>query len=115
MIRNKKIYTFYTPKQVCINKIKDLSFSQSPLKPKLLMERINSLGFSEMLDQKSDFKPLEKESFFLAHSKEYVENVFNKTGNYKSNNLPWSKNLVNSLGYTNASLYHAKRHAIPSR
>ena len=112
MIRNKKIYTFYTPKQVCINKIKDLSFSQSPLKPKLLMERIDTLGFSEMLDQKSDFKPLEKESFFLAHSKEYVENVFNKTGNYKSNNLPWSKNLVNSLGFTNASLYHAKRHAI---
>lgn len=112
MIRNKKIYTYYTPKQVCINKIKDLSFSQSPLKPKLLMERIDTLGFSEMLDKKSDFKPFEKESFFLAHSKQYVENVFNKTGNYKSNDLPWSKNLVNSLGYTNASLYHAKRHAI---
>ena len=112
MIRNKKIYTYYTPKQVCINKIKDLSFSQSPLKPKLLMERIDTLGFSEMLDKKSDFKPFEKESFFLAHSKHYVENVFNKTGNYKSNDLPWSKNLVNSLGYTNASLYHAKRHAI---
>jgi acetoin utilization deacetylase AcuC-like enzyme len=112
MIRNKKIYTYYTPKQVCINKIKDLSFSKSPLKPKLLMERIDTLGFSEMLDKKSDFKPFEKESFFLAHSKQYVENVFNKTGNYKSNDLPWSKNLVNSLGYTNASLYHAKRHAI---
>lgn len=68
MIRNKKIYTFYTPKQVCINKIKDLSFSQSPLKPKLLMERINTLGFSEMLDQKSDFKPYNKKDFKIAHS-----------------------------------------------
>jgi len=62
------------------------------------MERINILGFSEMLDQKSDFKPLKKDSFLLAHSNQYVENVFNKTGNYNSNSLPWSKNLVSSLG-----------------
>ena len=48
MKRNKKIYTYYTPKQVCIDQIKDRSFSQSPLKPKLLMERIDILGFSEI-------------------------------------------------------------------
>ena len=112
MKRNKKIYTYYTPKQVCIDQIKDRSFSQSPLKPKLLMERINTLELSEMLDQKSDFKPLNKVDFKIAHSNQYVENVFNKTGNYNSNSIPWSKNLVTSLGYTNASLYHAKRHAI---
>ncbi len=112
MIRNKKIKTFYTDKQVCFDSIRESSFSQSPLKPYLLMEKIKNGPYAEMLDITDNFEPIKKEDYLYAHTKEYVDNVYNKTGNYRSNGLPWSQNLVDSLPYTTGSLYAAKKHAI---
>jgi acetoin utilization deacetylase AcuC-like enzyme len=106
----KTIKTFYTPKQVCLN-MKG-SFSLSPLKPKLLIEKIKQKDYEKHFDITDDFEPIKKEDFLLAHTDEYVENVFNKTGNYKSNSLPWSKELVDSLPYTTGSLLAAKKYAI---
>lgn len=111
-MRNKKIKTFYTDKQVCFDSIKEKSFSQSPLKPALLIEKIKKGPYSELLDIIADFEPIAKEDFEIAHSKEYIENVFNKTGNYNSNGLPWSENLAKSLPYTSGSLYAASKFAI---
>jgi hypothetical protein len=108
---NKQIKTFYTEKQVCFDSIQDRSFSQSPLKPFLLMNRIKNSEFNNAFDIVDDFSPFKREDFLTAHTEAYVDNVFNKTGNYRSNSLPWSKNLVESLTYTNASLYTAMRHA----
>jgi acetoin utilization deacetylase AcuC-like enzyme len=110
--RSKKIRTFYTDQQVCFDNIQNASFSKSPLKPYLLMQRIRHLGFSDLFLQTSKFEPFTKADFELAHTPLYVENVFNGEGNYRSNNLPWSKNLVHSLGYTNAALYEAKKYAL---
>ena len=112
MIRNKKIKTFYTDKQVCFDSIRESSFSQSPLKPYLLMEKIKNGPYSDMLDITDKFEPIKKEDYYIAHTEEYVNNVYNKTGNYRSNGLPWSQNLVDSLPYTTGSLYAAKKHAI---
>jgi len=112
MIRNKKIKTFYTDKQVCFDSIRESSFSQSPLKPYLLMEKINNGPYANMLDITDEFEPIKKEDYYIAHTKDYVNNVYNKTGNYRSNGLPWSQNLVDSLPYTTGSLYAAKKHAI---
>jgi len=105
------ITTFFTEKQVCFDSIREQSFSQSPLKPYLLMLRLNDLGLSDYFDIRDDFKPFEKSDFEMAHTRSYIDNVFNKTGNYASNGLPWSENLVESLTYTNSALYHAMRHA----
>ena len=112
MIRNKKIKTFYTDKQVCFDSIRESSYSQSPLKPYLLMEKIKNGPYSDMLDITDKFDPIKKEDYYIAHTEEYVNNVYNKTGNYRSNGLPWSQNLVDSLPYTTGSLYAAKKHAI---
>ena len=49
-MRNKKIKTFYTPKQVCFDSIKEKSYSQSPLKPALLIDKINNSEYSDMLE-----------------------------------------------------------------
>lgn len=106
----KKIKTFYTPKQVCTQI--SSSFSKSPLKPKLLMEKIQNEGYGEYFDIVDDFKPIEKSDFLIAHTEEYVNNFYNKTGNYMSNALPWSQELVDSLPYTTGSLLAAKRFAI---
>lgn len=112
MKRNTKIKTFYTDKQVCFDSIKESSYSQSPLKPYLLMEKIKNGNYADMLDITDAFEPIQKEDYYLAHTKTYVDNVYNKTGNYASNGLPWSKNLVSSLPYTTGALYAAKEHAI---
>ena len=109
--REKKILTFYNLKQVCFSNIKDESYSQSPLKPYLLMKRIKEGKYAEMLKVKSDFMPYEKHDFLIAHTKKYVNNMFNGKGNCKSNGVPWSKNLIESLTYTNSSLYNAIKHA----
>lgn len=107
----RKIKTFYTEKQVCFDSIKDQSFSQSPLKPYLLMNRIKESDFKDAFEIVDNFSPFKREDFFIAHTEEYVANVFNKEGNYRSNSLPWSENLVESLTYTNAALYNAMRYA----
>jgi acetoin utilization deacetylase AcuC-like enzyme len=75
------------------------------------MKKIKDDGY-ENFDIVDDFKPIKKSDFYIAHTKEYVNNVYNKTGNYSSNGLPWSKELVSSLTYTTGSLLAAKRHAI---
>ena len=109
--QNQKIKTFYTEKQVCFDSIQDQSFSQSPLKPFLLMNKINNSEFGSAFEIIDDFSPFKRKDFLSAHTAEYIDNVFNKTGNYNSNSLPWSENLVESLTYTNASIYNAMRHA----
>ena len=105
-----KIKTFYTPKQVCTKMTS--SFSKSPLKPMLLMQKIKGKEYNAFFDIIDDFEPINKADFYLAHTKTYVDNVYKKEGNYTSNSLPWSKELVKSLPYTTGSLLAAKRHAI---
>ena len=112
MTRKPSITTFYTEKQVCFDAIQERSYSKSPLKPYLLMEKIKNGPNPEHFSIKNDFEPFEKSDFELAHTKEYIENFFNKTGNYNSNSVPWSENLVESVTYTNSAMYHAIAHSI---
>ncbi len=109
---NPKITTFFTEKQVCSTNIDATSSSRSPQKPLLLMKRLKQNGYIKMLDIIEKFEPVSRKDFLLAHTKEYVDNVFNKKGNYDSNMLPWSENLIKSLPYTTGSLYQAKKYAI---
>ena len=111
-MRNPTIKTFYTDRQVCFDGISDASVSKSPLKPSLLIKRLKKNGYAKMLDIEEKFEPVSRKDFAIAHTKEYIDNVYNKKGNYNSNMLPWSQNLVNSLPYTTGSLYHAKKYAI---
>ncbi len=110
--RTKKILTFYTDQQVCTDQIQNASFSKSPLKPYLLMQRIKTKGLNTIFKRNSNFAPFTKEDFKIAHTETYINNFFQGEGNYLSNSLPWSKNLVHSVCYTNAALYEAKKHSI---
>jgi acetoin utilization deacetylase AcuC-like enzyme len=102
------IKTFYNHKQVMENNI-EKSYSKSPLKPKLLLRYLKRLGLIEhFFDIHHTFRPFIKEDFLIAHTEKYVDAVFTGTKPLcSSNNLPWSKELVKSLCYTNASLYKA--------
>lgn len=66
--RAKRISTFYTEKQVCFENIQSGSFSKSPLKPYLLMQRIKKKGLNKHFSIKSDFEPFTKEDFTIAHT-----------------------------------------------
>lgn len=111
-MRNRRIKTFFNENQVCIDNIRERSFSQSPLKPLLLMNKIINSDLKEMLDITNNFNPVDMEDLKLAHTEEYINNVFSRTGNFNSNGLPWSENLVNSLLWTTGSLLSASIFAI---
>lgn len=112
MQRKQTITTFYTDKQVCFDSIREHSYSQSPLKPYLLMQKIERGERQSHFEVHSDFPPFNQEEFLLAHTEEYVSNFFNKTGNYRSNGIPWSENLATSVTYTNSAIYHAIKHSL---
>ena len=97
MKKKPTIATFYTKNQVCFDSIRERSYSQSPLKPYLLMQKIERSEHISHFDIHTDFKPFQQEDFLLAHSPEYVSNFFNQTGNYRSNGIPWSENLATSV------------------
>lgn len=108
----KKIKTFYSDKQVCFDNFGEISYSKSSQKPYLLMKRFDETGYANLLDIDGSFEPIKKEDFYIAHTEEYVENVYTGTGNCGSNALPWTQNLVDSLPYTTSSLYAASKWAI---
>jgi len=108
--RKKRIKTFYTKKQVLTDD--NTNYSQSPQKPKLLLDLIRKEGLKRKYNISSSFKPFSVDDFYIAHTKDYVDNFFTGTGNCSSNNLAWSKQFVDSVCYTNSSLYHAIRNSI---
>jgi len=106
------IKTFYNHQQVMEANI-DKSFSKSPLKPKLLLKYLKKLGYyDDYLEIDNSFKPFEKSDFLIAHTEKYIDSLMNGIKPLcSSNGLPWSKELVTSLGYTNSSLYNAMHYA----
>ena len=108
----RKIVAFYTPKQVLQENIA-LSTSKSPLKPKLVMSDLMKVANKHVRIQPM-FKPMTKADFTIAHTPEWVNEVFhfNKPGEKLASAIPWSEELVTSLGYTTSSLYHAIKHSI---
>jgi acetoin utilization deacetylase AcuC-like enzyme len=112
IMKNSKIKIFYTPKQVNTNTNIIGTTSRSPLKPMLLMRAFSDLGFDKHFDINSTFEPFTDGDFKLAHTTKYVDAFFKgEQPLCSSNGLPWSKELADSVRYTNASLYNAVRHS----
>ncbi len=110
-MRNAKLYTFYHPKMVLMKGGKNIS--KSPQKPKLLLDFMERNKLKMYVELRQDFRPFTQEEFYLAHTQLYVDNFFSgKKPLSVSNNLDWSPHFVESVQYTNASLYHAIRYAI---
>lgn len=107
---NKKVSTFYRAEQAIQSPV---GFSNSPMKPFLLMNKINSMNLSSYFDIKNEFRPFTNSDFQIAHEKEYIENYFNGIQPLAgSNGLQWSSEFANSIRYTNSSLYHAQKYSL---
>jgi acetoin utilization deacetylase AcuC-like enzyme len=106
---------FYREEMVNDDYSMELSVSKSPLKPKLVVENLLK-GPLKSLIEVSSFEPLGKDDFTIAHDSTYVDNVFN--GVYPdcaTNGIPWSPKLIDTIRYTNGSLYSAMRDAVSNR
>ncbi len=106
------IKIFYNKNQSVTKQISK-SGSRSPEKPKLLLNYLEQKNLLRHFEINSDFFPFEKNNFLIAHTEEYVNAVFEgKSPLCTSNCLPWSPELVQSVCWTNSSLYHAIRHSV---
>jgi acetoin utilization deacetylase AcuC-like enzyme len=112
MKTGKKVKVFYTPKQVLTHDSISMSTSKSPLKPKLLMENFEKLSLTKFMDIDGTFAPYEQSEFRIAHHDSWIKTFFEGLSGRENNGIPWSKELTETVRYTNASLYNAIRHSI---
>lgn len=112
MYRKPTIHTFYNPKQV-LKRDNKSNFSKSPLKPKLLLQYLQENDLSACFEIDDNFHPFDKLDFLIAHHKNYVDAMFEgRKPLCESSGLKWNKQFLESLTYTNASLYYAIRQSI---
>lgn len=104
------IETFYRPEMCPPEAVS--AISQSPLKPKRMIDFIKARGAQDAFLLNLDWEPFNHDDFLPAHTLAYINNFFNEIGNYNSNGLRWSPELANSVRYTNASLYHAIKNSL---
>ena len=79
----------------------------------LVVKALEGLGLNKYIETEPNFSPFENEDFKIAHTEHYVESFFKGIEPLCSTNmLPWSKELAESVRYTNASLYNAMRYSI---
>jgi acetoin utilization deacetylase AcuC-like enzyme len=84
--------------------------SRSPEKPKELLGFLCKNNLLNYFFIDDSFKPFEKEDFYIAHHKAYVDSFFSDDleKRYKRLlGLSWSKELADTTIYTNASLYNS--------
>lgn len=112
MKTGKKVKVFYTPKQVLTHNSISMSTSKSPLKPKLLMEKFETMGLTKHMDIDGDFLPYENNEFTIAHHDSWIKSFFEGGPDRERNGIPWSKELTETVRYTNASLYNAIKYSI---
>jgi len=89
------------------------SYSQSPQKPKLFVDKLQQLAHWHECFELKAFTPFEKEDFLIAHTPKYVESFFTGMGTLKeTNDIVWSTELLKTIQYTNASLFAAIEQSI---
>lgn len=114
-MRNSKLKIFYTPKQV-LQVPEAGNYSKSPLKPRLVVNKLLSLdGSQDMFEVVDSFRPFNHTDFYMAHEFWYVNEFFQGILSCNSNGLRWSPQFADSVRYTNASLYNAIKQAVVSR
>lgn len=110
-MRDPRIHVFYRPEMVLPADVAKFG-AQSPEKPRLLLDFLARHDLSGSFVIRGDFGPFDREDFLLAHTPVYVDAVFaGEPPLCHGSRLPWSPELVESVRYTNASLWHALRAA----
>ena len=105
-----KINLVYKKEMVSEQKV---GASRSPNKPQFLVEFLLQNRLESYFTPFETWEPFQKEDFYLAHAKSYVDSFFvGKEPLASSNGLIWNPQFADSVKFTNASLYHAVEQSI---
>jgi len=110
-MKSSHIPAFYDPR-MSLDQEKWQGYTQTPAKPKLMMEYLERKNLMEYFRTKDDWPPFDREDFYIAHTREMVDNFFDRGKTSRILNMQWSPEYAESVRYENASLYYAIRHAV---
>jgi acetoin utilization deacetylase AcuC-like enzyme len=110
-MKNPRLHTFYHPK-MSVNPENLTGYTLTPAKPRLMIEYLEKKGLMEYFLLDDNFAPMPREDFYIAHTKEMVDNFFDKGKTSKILHIKWTPEYAESVKYENASLYHAIRYAV---
>jgi len=111
MLKSPNLRTFYHPNMALVpEKLK--GYAQTPAKPKLLMDYLDRKSLLEYFLIENNFAPFSKEDFYIAHTREMVNDFFDKGKTRKILHIEWSPEYAESVRYENASLYHSVKYAV---
>lgn len=110
-MKQSKLHTFYHPK-MSVGPDINSGYSNSPAKPRLLMEYMEKKGLLQHIIIDDSFPPMQKEDFYTAHTQKLVDNFFDHGRTSGMLHIKWTPEYAESVKYVNASLYHAIRHAV---
>src|SRR5664280_584473 len=110
-MKSSKLHTFYHPK-MSVDPDNLTGYTQTPAKPRLLMEYLERKGLLKFFLVDDSFQPITKEDFYIAHTREMVDNFFDNGKTSKILHIKWTPEYAESAKYENASLYYAIRYAV---
>lgn len=111
-MRSPFVKIFYRPEMSFLGDKN--SYSNSPRKPKLFVERLKKdKDFDSKFIIEDKFEPFTEYDFKIVHTDKYVENFFDGVKPIcESNGITWSKEFSETVKYTNSSLYHSIKESI---
>ncbi len=86
--------------------------SKTPAKATLLMEYLRNKKLEKHFNTVSGFSLLQREDFYIAHTRKMVDGFFDEGITSRLLNMKWSPEYAESVVYQNSSLYHAIRHSV---
>ena len=110
-MKSPRLRTFYTP-QMSMDPENPGEYTYNPAKPRLIMEYLERKGLIDNFSMVGDFPPLSREDYYLAHTKEMVDNFFDRGKTSRILGVKWTPEYARATTYEGASLYQAIRYAV---
>ena len=109
-MKSPRLRTFYTP-LMSMDPENPGEYTYNPAKPRLIMEYLERKGLIDNFSMVGDFPPLSREDYYLAHTKEMVDNFFDRGKTSRILGVKWTPEYARATTYEGASLYQAIRYA----
>ena len=110
-MKSPRLRTFYNP-LMSMDPDNPGEYTYNPAKPRLIMEYLERKGLLENFLTEGDFPPLSREDYYIAHTKEMVDNFFDRGKTSRILGVKWTPDYARDTTYEGASLYHAIRYAV---
>jgi hypothetical protein len=109
-MKSPSLSTFYNPK-MSLDQEFVKGYTLTPAKPRLIMEYLERKKLMEYFKIIGDWPPFDREDLYIAHTREMVDNFFDKGKTSRILNIQWSPEYAESVRYENASLYLSLIHS----